>query len=239
MSRLGDLIALYSLLGHLERAVGGKRSLDGMGPARDWPRQGVYFFFEPTEQRSDSGKGPRLVRIGTHALSAGAKSTLHQRLRQHGGASAGGGNHRGSIFRLLVGEALLARGGYPSCPSWGLKGDIAKAATILGRGRAELAAMETPIELAVSMHLQAMPFLWLPIEDEAGPESLRGVIERNTIALVSNFDRSPLDPPSSDWLGHRSGREKVLRSGLWNQRHVEEDYDPAFLGVLEALISRL
>jgi hypothetical protein len=210
-----------------------------MGTAREWARRGVYFFFEPTEQRSDSGTGQRLVRVGTHALGAGAQSTLHQRLRQHGGRSAGGGNHRGSIFRLLVGEALLARGGCPSCPSWGVKGDIGKAAALLDCSRSDLSALEMPVELAVSAYLRAMPFLWLPVDDEPGPESLRGLIERNTIALVSNYGRQPVDPPSADWLGQRSGREKVRRSGLWNQRHVDEDYDPAFLDALEDAILRV
>lgn len=239
MSRIEHVIALYALLDRLESAVGGKRSLDRLGRAGDWPARGVYFFFEPNEQRSDSGNGPRLVRVGTHALTAGARSTLHQRLCQHKGRSAGGGNHRGSIFRLLVGEALLVRGDGPSCPSWGLKGDAGKAADILGTNQAELLATEKPIELAVSEHLRAMQFLWLHVADEAGPKSLRGVIERNTIALISNSDRSPLDRPSSNWLGRMSRREKVHRSGLWNQRHVDEDYDPAFLDILEMLITRL
>lgn len=239
MSRIGDITRLYASLDRLEIAVGGKRLLDDMGTAREWARRGVYFFFEPSEQRSDSGTGPRLVRIGTHALGAGAQSTLHQRLRQHGGRSAGGGNHRGSIFRLLVGEALLARGVCPPCPSWGVKGDLGKAATLLGNSRSELSALEMPVEHAVSAYLRAMPFLWLPVDDEPGPESLRGTIERNTIALVSNYGRQPLDPPAADWLGHLSGREKVRQSGLWNQRHVDENYDPAFLDALEESVSRV
>jgi len=238
MNRLEDMRRLYSLLSRLENVVGGKRSLAGLGTARDWPQRGVYFFFEAGEGRSDSGTGPRLVRIGTHALGAGAQSTLQQRLRQHGGSSNGGGNHRGSIFRLLVGEALLSRGACPSSLSWGVKGDLGKAAALLDRSRTELAALEAPIELAVSAYLRAMPFLWLSVDDEPGADSLRGVIERNSIALLSNFDRPPLDPPSDDWLGHLSGREKVRRSGLWNQRHVDEDYDPTFLDALEDMISR-
>ena len=227
----------YALLDQLRIAVGGERSLGNLGNSRNWPRRGVYFFFEPGEQRSDSGQGPRLVRIGTHALSAGAKSTLHQRLRQHAGQFNGGGNHRGSIFRLLVGEALLARNECVTCNSWGVKGDAGKAAEALGKTRSDLAALELPVELKVSLYLKAMPFLWLPIEDESGPDSRRGFIERNSIALLSNLDRTPVDPPTGGWLGHRSGREKVRRSGLWNQRHVDESHNPSFLSVLEELIS--
>jgi hypothetical protein len=81
-----------------------------------------------------------------------------------------------------------------------------------------------------------MPFVWVSVEDEPGPSSVRRMIERNAIALLSNHDRLPLDPPSPDWLGHSSDRLLVRRSGLWNQRHVEEAHDPAFLEALEQTI---
>jgi hypothetical protein len=108
MSRTDDLIRLYRIFDKLEASSSGKRFLAHLAPSRSWPRRGVYFFIEPGEVRAGSGDGPRLVRVGTHALGVGARSTLHQRLRQHAGKSSGsGGNHRGSIFRLLVGEALI------------------------------------------------------------------------------------------------------------------------------------
>ena len=53
---------------------------------------------------------PRVVRVGTHGLRP-SHSTLWGRLSQHkgsvGGGMPGGGNHRGSVFRLHVGSALL------------------------------------------------------------------------------------------------------------------------------------
>ena len=101
----------------------------------------------------------------------------------------GGGNHRGSIFRLLIGQALLARGGLPSCPSWGVKSDAAKACEALGLDRTTLVTAEVPVEQAVSQYVAAMPLLWLDIDDASGPDSLRGVIERNSIALLSNHER--------------------------------------------------
>jgi len=75
------------------------------------------------------------------------------------------------------------------------------------------------------------------IEDEAGPESRRGFIERNSIALLSNYNKPRLDPPSAVWLGHHCNRERVRNSGLWNSIHVDEDYDPAFLDELDRLVS--
>jgi len=85
-----------------------------------------------------------------------------------------------------------------------------------------------------------MPFLWLAVEDEPGPKSLCGVIERNSIALLSNFNTPdvPLDPPSPNWLGRWADRELVRRSGLWNVNHVAEVYDPAFLDLMEGLVEQ-
>ncbi len=95
------------------------------------------------------------------------------------------------------------------------------------------------MEKVVSTMIGDMPFLWLSIDDEPGRSSLRGYIERNAIALLSNFGKKPLDPSSREWLGHFCNRELVRTSGLWNQRHVDEAYEPAFLDTLAALIDRM
>jgi hypothetical protein len=89
----------------------------------------------------------------------------------------------------------------------------------------------------VSRVIGNMPFLWLLVQDEAGPRSLRGFIERHSIALLSNYGNPPLDPPSAHWLGRYSDREPVRNSGLWNSRHVDDSYDPAFLDELDRLIA--
>lgn len=62
--------------------------------------------------------------------------------------------------------------------------------------REAVAAAEEPVETAVSAYLGQLPFLWLPIEDEPGPDSLRGFIERNVIALASGLHEPVIDPPS-------------------------------------------
>ena len=60
-----------------------------------WPRRGVYFFMEHAEDRTDTGQGLRVVRVGTHASNAGSKTKLWNRLAAHrGSASTGGGNQR-------------------------------------------------------------------------------------------------------------------------------------------------
>jgi hypothetical protein len=151
-----------------------------------WPARGVYFFREAGENRSDTGEGPRLVRVGTHALKAGGSTTLWERLSTHRGQlRSGGGNHRGSIFRLIVGTALIARDGH-KFPTWGEGPSAAK----------DIKVGEIELERAVSAVIRTMPFVWLSVDDEPGPASMRGKIERNAIALLSNFDKPPLDPPS-------------------------------------------
>jgi hypothetical protein len=225
--RLTHLMEFYTNLDALERNVGGARTLADCAGRLTWPRRGVYFFREAGELRSDSGGGPRIVRVGTHALREGGSTRLWTRLSQHKGqAGTGGGNHRGSIFRLIIGSSLIAQSGHNHA-SWG-KGNTAAA---------EVKKGEEALEREVSTIIGKMPFLWLGIDDEAGPHSLRGYIERNAIALLSNYGKQCLDPASGAWLGQYCDRERVRRAGLWNSNHVEECYDPAFLGCLRQLVS--
>ena len=119
-----------------------------------------------------------------------------------------------------------------------MNGTAADASASLGIDREKLASAEAPVEQAVSAYLGTLPFLWVSVDDEPSPDSLRGVIERNAIGLLSNYVRAVLDPPSADWLGHFSNRARVRGSGLWNQRHVDETYDPTFLNAFEMMISK-
>jgi len=227
-ARLHDIREFYSLLAELEHRAGGMRRLSSCTGRMAWPQRGVYFFFESGEERSDSGSGPRMVRVGTHALAEGSATRLWQRLSQHRGSlRSGGGNHRGSIFRLLVGKAMEADAPTLVPESWG-RGSSADTDT---------RAREHDHERRVSQYIGAMQLLWIDIPDGPGALSLRGVVERNAIGLLSNYGRDPIDWPSPQWLGHSSGRTKVRESGLWNQNHVDEGYNPSFLSVLAELIA--
>jgi hypothetical protein len=206
----------------------------------DWPARGIYFFFEDGEERDESGIGLRVVRVGTHALKLGSRTSLWNRLSQHRGTEKiGGGNHRGSIFRLIVGAAVKRRDILVEPGSWGVGSDLSTAARKSGTDRDAIRRAEVELEITVSDHIRAMPFLWLPIDDPAGPDSLRGLIERNSIALLSNSGHDALDPSSEAWLGRHSDRERIRRSGLWNSNHVDEIHDPKFLPQLESLIESL
>ena len=227
--RLGDLVHFYEIINSLSEKIGGPRILADCTGRMGWPERGVYFFQEHGETRSDSGTGPRIVRVGTHALKSGSRTTLWNRLSQHRGpAKTGAGNHRGSIFRLLVGTALSATNGV-TVPTWGQGSSAPKS----------VREKERQLEKLVSSTIGQMPFLWLDVPDPPGPDSLRGYIERNAIALLSNYNRPVLDSPSSSWLGVHCNREKVRDSGLWNQNHVDESYDPDFLDELERLVRRM
>lgn len=224
--RLSDLKRFYKILDRLCEKSEGVRRLADCNGKMDWPQRGVYFFMEEGEIRTESGEGLRVVRIGTHALKAGSKSTLWGRLKQHKGQENGGGNHRGSIFRLIVGTSLIKRG-EGNCASW----DNGK-----GAASRDIRTGEQEMEKKVSDVIGNMPFLHLAIGDAPGPESDRGYIERNAIALLSNWEKSLLDPPSERWLGRDCQRERVRMSGLWNQNHVEESYEPQFLNRMETLV---
>ena len=62
-----SLNRLYELLALQEANCGGKRRLAQCDGYMNWPKRGVYFFFEDGELRTDAVT-PRVVRAGTHAL---------------------------------------------------------------------------------------------------------------------------------------------------------------------------
>ncbi len=223
MTRENDLDRLYDLLTELEDRVDGKQRLGDCTGYMDWPERGVYFVFSRDERR-DRDNQHRLTRVGTHAVSTGSGTSLWNRLRTHRGANSGtyggGGNHRGSVFRKRVGESLLERHGlHDEYPHWG-EGSSADRDRRLS---------EHDHEQRVSDYIRDLPFLWIDVDDEPGPNSDRAYIERNAIALVSNFQKESLDSRRDDWLGRHSPRKEIQDSGLWNIDHVEETYDPAFL----------
>lgn len=231
MRRRSDIDALYALLDDLATRIGGHRRLADCHGRMLWPQRGVYFFFESGEHRDTDSSRQRVVRVGTHALVSGSRTPLWKRLRQHRGTrNPPGGNHRGSIFRLLVGEALLNSNTSHDVESWGRGASSATQ---------ELRDLEREHEVRVSDYLGNMTLLFLEVPDKPGPDSARDVVERNSIALLSGYREPTPDRPSAGWLGNHSGRERVRRSGLWNNNHVDEMYDPEFLKLFDDLLRRM
>lgn len=221
MDYLSDLDRFYAALLRLERGLGGKRILGNCSGKQSWPVSGVYFFFEEGELRH-STQMQRVVRVGTHRVSAGSKATLWNRLRNHRGTLNGLGNHRGSVFRLHAGAAMANRDPALFLPSWG-KG---------GKPKQE----EQILERCVSEYLGQMSLLYLAIDDPTGPASDRAYIERNSIGLLAGKG-GLVDLPSPAWLGLSSPDQRIRLSGLWNLDFLDHSYDPKFLDILEAYVS--
>lgn len=224
--RVQALDELYCLLESAAPLHGGPRLLREATARDGWPTHGVYFFFEPGELGED-GTTPRVVRVGTHALTETSKTKLWTRLRAHrgrlGGRNPGGGSHRGSVFRLHVGTALIERDGYPEAAASWASGSSAPR---------DVRDREVQLERAVSRHIGTMTVVHVPVTDRL----LRVAIELGCVSLLSNFDREPVDPPSAGWLGNHADREAVRRSGLWNVDHVMAEPDPLVVGELEILV---
>ena len=227
MDRVDVTRGFYALLEELEHNVDGRRRLaDATGRIR-WPNRGVYFIFEPGERRSSSGTGSRVVRVGTPALRPGSGSTVWGRLRQHRGTlNPPGGNHRGSIFRKLAGDAMTTQTPSLQIATRGEKDSTPR----------DIRDLERPMERLVSQRIGEMSVLFLPVEDEPGRDSVRGFIERNAIALLIGYVGASIDPPSLGWLGHNSTHDRVKRSGLWNNNYVDESVDAQFLDTLNDLV---
>jgi len=236
MTRLEAIIQFYDILSRVEKRVEQKRILAQCDGKMKWPHRGVYFFFEDGEERTTSGRELRVVRVGTHAIDGEKnKTTLWGRLRDHRGSLigqyAGGGNHRGSVFRKHVGSALLNKEHRQQAEYWG-KGSSAPQ---------EIRRAEHTTECRVSVHIRSMPFLWVAVNDSPGPQSDRKLIEKDSIALLSNYlhvDDS-IDPPSSCWLGRHAHNDKVRKSGLWNDEHVDGNWAAEFLEVLEHYVNAM
>jgi len=221
---------LYDLLDALATASGGPRVLSGTTRPADWPTRGVYFFFEPGEVRADGR--PRVVRVGTHALTATSRTTLWTRLSQHrghlAGSNPGGGNHRGSIFRLHVGAALITCGQVKGLPL---------SAWLSPEPLPEHRGAEGDCERAVSAYISQMPVLWLEVPSRADGTSDRGLVEATVIALLSRA-AGGVDRASAGWLGHHAPNQAIADSGLWNVRHVRDGYDPMVLECLAGYIQQ-
>jgi len=225
MSRQDDVDRFYALLDDLARRVGGARKLKHCTGYMDWPDRGVYAFLEPGETRESTDQ-PRLTRVGTHAVSEGSSTSLWDRLKQHYGTGSGssahphGGNHRGSVYRKRVGEAIIEKHAlHDDYPNWDDRWSS------IDRNRSAVRDEEYPLERRVSAYIRDQPFLWVTLDDEPGPDSDRAFVERTLIALLSNYGTESIDPRAEGWLGRYSRSREIRDSGLWNVTHVDEGYD--------------
>jgi len=189
--------------------------------------RGIYVFLDNGFDSSVSIY-KQVVRVGTHSIKkCGSKSTLGSRLRQHkGNLRGGGGNHRGSVFRLLVGDAIIRRDGLSiAYPNWGNKDNTTKT----------IRQSELPLEQQVSDYIRQLPFLIINVNPTIDGPKQRAFLERSLIAMISDVGGKG----KTSWLGHNCSRSEVKNSGLWNNNHVNEKYDPSFLDVLEKYVVKM
>jgi hypothetical protein len=195
------LITFYLLLDRLEKNIGGTRTLAACSDRMGWPSVASISSANPASTHGNRRRAA--YRPCGHPRIEGsyAQNTLES-VNHKGTVKTGAGNHRSSIFRLIVGTALICRHGH-ECLSWGRK----------NASEAAVKQDEIALECEVSRIIGNMPFIWLAIGDEAGPKSLRGFIEKKSIALLSNYDKRPLDPPSPEWLGLHCHSERLRDGG--------------------------
>lgn len=189
------------------------------------PRMGVYYFFDINEQR-DNKEQLKVIRVGTHAARDKSKTTVYERLNQHFGSKKGLGNHRSSIFRELIGKSLIKKDNIP-ITNWGQK--------------YKKIDDENEIEFQVSLYLKKLLFIVIEVPGEANKNNDRSFIEKNSIALLSNYEKMEnIDKPNNNWLGYDTKNIKICESGLWNSEYVNyESVDQNFLSKLETLILKM
>lgn len=224
-----DYEEFYRQLRQLYIAQDGGRILGESTGRINWPRRGIYFLLEPDELLPTRRYSPllqRIVRVGTHAVSRGSKTTLWDRLSTHRGIMGGGGNHRSSIYRLHVGAALAAKNPSSIVPTWG-EGQTPPQGAQLS---------EVGLEREVSRYMSNVRVLWLDIPDDPGPRSDRAFIERNAIGLLSRY-RVASGETSASWPGNYSESVDIATSGLWNLNHLYLRPHLDFIKVLSYYVS--
>ena len=224
VSHINHIKMLYSSLNFLVQNSGGVRLLKECNGKLYWPSKGVYFIYDNAESSIIANGCPRIVRVGTHAVSIGAKSTLWGRLKTHKGLNNGGGSHRSSVFRLHVGNALINRDNL-SCDTWGVGQNACK----------EIRQQELFVEEKVSEYIGDLGVAVLAVDDEASALSDRAYLERNIIALLSSINYS-FEFPTTNWLGLFSPKDMIRLSSLWNINCVRDSFDDRLFAKLNQYI---
>jgi len=227
--RQEDVMHFYNLISEVEKKFPKRKLGDLLNSSLKMPLQGVYFFFENGELR-DCSKEQRVVRIGTHAAQAKSKASIKQKLSHHKGPESLYGNHRASVFRELIGYSVINKQNL-TIKSWGIRKEKSNLAVIQS---------EKFLEKQVSEYIRNMNFMILEVPGDSSKDNDRAIIERNSIALLSNYNRIPINAPSVDWMGNLCLKPKIIESGLWNSNYVELcSIEPNFFELMEKYMNRM
>jgi hypothetical protein len=221
-SAIESLYECFGRLGNESGLLALREALTG-----NLPNQGVYFFFDPCEPTRFSSRVPRLVRIGTHGVSSGSKATLRDRLRTHFGTMDGYGNHRASVFRQHIGEALIRRDNLrEQFPNWGRGQNVERS----------ISDAEKELERKVSEYISRLQICCIEVSDKPTKHSARSKIERLSIALFTE-GLVPVESPTKEWLGLHSAHDAIARTGLWNVRDAGSKADFEIVNMISKRIA--
>jgi len=164
-------------------------------------KNGLYFFYEDGERDKHGLREGRIVRVGNHPR---AQNGLIQRLSNHYS-----GNKNGSVFRRLLGGALIRRTS-PRSPC---------LAPCPGKGHWErqnstACANCNKLEAEVSAYIRRhCHFRCVAIINR----QQRNRFEALLIATIAQCSRCT---PSKSWRGWRAYPQEVRSASLWNVQHV-------------------
>lgn len=221
--RKRDLDTLYGLLEDYEERAGRRIALSELS-RKLLPQGGCCLYWDPEEKRQETFK-QRIVRVECYPPED--DNMLSQLLKHRGtiaGTYKGGGNHRQSLLRHHIGTALINKN-QESYDTW--EGDQANAA---------IRKKEHPLETMVSRVSSQMQVLVIPVKNHDNVKLK--YIEQNLIALLSNWGKKAIDPPSPGWLGHYCSNILVRDSGLWNTNGVMLHYEQQFLWLMSAILQQ-
>jgi hypothetical protein len=164
--------------------------------AEDIPDNGVYILFEKGESAHGTD---RIVRVGTHR----GNDNLSSRLDEHFINT----NKDRSIFRKNIGRAILNQNNDGFLADWNKKLTKAEIENRYPEGNYTPRVQE--IERMVTTRIQEnFYFAVFKIAEQAK----RLELESKIISTVSLCDGCP---PSENWFGLLSPKNKIKESGLW------------------------
>jgi len=162
------------------------------------PLNGIYIMFEKNEFAHG---GDRIVRIGTHTGNDQLRSRIFQHFENE--------NKNRSIFRKNIGRCFLNRINSPYLPIWELD-TTAKSKKDLYYNRIDR-EFEAEIEKQISQYMQtniSFCLLNVPLKQN------RLYYEARLIGTVSCCQDCMA---TSNWLGNFSPKDKIKKSGLWQE----------------------
>jgi len=179
------------------------------------PKKGIYIMFEKGEKAHSAD---RIVRIGTHTGEK-EKNPLAKRLKEH--ISPNGR----SVFRRKAGSAIINKNRIEGSTFWSeedlldwgkpwKKGGFRQRERFIKRGRS---IQFEEVDKLVSKYVREnISFVCIEIEDKQS----RKLFEARLISTVSNCPECQM---SEHWLGNFSTKEKVRKSGLWQEDELWKD----------------